>query len=98
MNEFSADWLALRDPADRAARSAALSQLVAERLAGHHPVRVLDLGTGTGANLRFLAEQFAGPQHWTLVDRDAALLRQVAQRVSSWATFRGYVASGNAAG
>ena len=86
MNEFSADWLALREPADRAARSLRLSRLVAERLAGHEPVRVLDLGTGTGANLRFLAEQFPAPQQWTLVDRDAALLRQVAQRVSSWGT------------
>jgi SAM-dependent methyltransferase len=98
MNEFMADWLALREPADRAARSMRLSRLVAERLAGHDPVRVLDLGTGTGANLRFLGEQFAAAQQWTLVDRDAVLLRQVAQRVSSWGTSRGYVASGNAAG
>jgi hypothetical protein len=98
MSEFSANWLALREPADRAARSTALSRLVAERLAGRGGVRVLDLGAGTGANLRFLAGQLTGPQHWTLVDRDAALLRQVAQRVSSWGTSRGYVASGNAAG
>jgi hypothetical protein len=98
MNEFMADWLALREPADRAARSMRLSRLVAERLAGHDPVRVLDLGTGTGANLRFLAEQLAGAQQWVLVDRDAALLRQVAQRVSSWGTSRGYIANGNAAG
>jgi hypothetical protein len=98
MNDFSANWLALREPADRAARSIRLSALVAERLAGHNPVQVLDLGTGTGANLRFLAEQFSVPQRWTLVDRDAGLLRQVAQRVSSWGTSKGYVASGNAAG
>jgi hypothetical protein len=98
MNEFSADWLALREPADRAARATRLSGLVAERLAGQDPVQVLDLGTGTGANLRFLAEQFSMPQQWTLVDRDAGLLRQVAQRVSSWGTSKGYVASGNAAG
>jgi hypothetical protein len=98
MNEFSADWLALREPADRAARSTRLAGLVAERLAARDPVRVLDLGTGTGANLRFLAEQLSAPQHWTLVDRDAGLLRQVAQRVSSWGTSKGYVASGNAAG
>src|SRR5262245_16328297 len=61
MTEFSADWLALREPADKAARSLPLSKRVAERLAGQDPVRVLDLGTGTGANLRFLAELFAAP-------------------------------------
>jgi hypothetical protein len=98
VNDFSADWLALREPADRAARSTRLSRLVAERLAGQDRVHVLDLGTGTGANLRFLAEQFPVSQQWTLVDRDAGLLRQVAQRVSSWGTSKGYVASGNAAG
>ena len=95
---FMADWLALREPADRAARSTRLARLTDERLAGHDPLRVLDLGTGTGANLRFLAEHLTGAQQWTLVDRDAVLLRQVAQRVSSWGTSRGYVASGNAAG
>jgi hypothetical protein len=98
MNEFPADWLALREPVDRLARSMKLSRLVADRLTGHDPIRVLDLGTGTGANLRFLSEQLTAPQQWTLVDRDAVLLRQVAQRVSSWGTSRGYVASGNAAG
>jgi SAM-dependent methyltransferase len=98
MNDFTADWLALREPADKAARSIELTGLVAERLTGLEIVRVLDLGTGTGANLRFLAEQLAGAQQWTLVDRDAALLRQVAQRVSSWGASRGYVVSGNAAG
>ena len=37
---------------------------------------MLDLGSGTGSNLRYLARRLPGEQEWTLVDRDAALLDQ----------------------
>ena len=48
MGEFTADWLALREPADARARSAKLTALVAERLRHDAPLRVLDLAAGTG--------------------------------------------------
>jgi hypothetical protein len=37
---------------------------------------VIDLGCGTGANLRWLAPRLGGAQQWLVVDRDAALLRR----------------------
>ena len=39
-------------------------------------LRVVDLGSGTGANLRWLAPRLPSPdrQHWTLVDHDPGLL------------------------
>jgi SAM-dependent methyltransferase len=79
MTGFSADWLAQREPFDRAARdaSAALMELrsVAARLRGSDPVlRVIDLGCGTGANLRELAPRLGGVQQWLLVDHDPRLL------------------------
>jgi len=77
MGDFSADWLALREPADHAARSAPLVDRVAESLHGDDTVRVLDLGAGTGSNLRYLAPRLGGPQHWLLADRDADLLANV---------------------
>jgi SAM-dependent methyltransferase len=55
MGEFTADWLALREPADARARSAKLTNLVAGRLGHAAPLHVLDLGAGTGANARYLA-------------------------------------------
>lgn len=36
--------------------------------------RIVDLGSGTGATLRALSPLIGRPQHWTLVDADAALL------------------------
>ncbi|MBL0919303.1 MAG: class I SAM-dependent methyltransferase [Hydrogenophaga sp.] len=75
---FSADWLALREPFDAAARerSAALVRRLQARRPEDGPWRVIDLGCGTGANLRWLAPRLGGPQQWLVVDRDASLLRR----------------------
>jgi hypothetical protein len=70
----SPEWLALREPADAAARSAEL----AERLGRHLPTPgrlvIHDLGGGSGAMGRWLAPRLPGPQHWVVHDRDAELL------------------------
>ncbi len=70
------DWLALREPADAAARSA---ELVEELLSFLPEGRLVvhDLGCGTGAMARWLAPRLAGRQHWVLHDGDAALLHRV---------------------
>ena len=52
MGGFSADWLALREPSDARARSAALTAAVLDRLGGGTEVRILDLAAGTGANVQ----------------------------------------------
>jgi hypothetical protein len=89
MGEFSAGWLALREPADVRARSAALASLVADRLAHAAPLRVLDLAAGTGANARYL-DEFLSRGHggqrrpqWLLLDHDSALLAVAAAALSS---------------
>lgn len=69
---FSADWLALRDPADRAARDAALARRAAE-VAGPKPL-IVDLGCGTGATWRALAPLLPPGARWRFVDNDPALL------------------------
>lgn len=69
---FSADWLALREPADRAARDAALARQAAAA-AGPVPV-IVDLGCGTGATFRALAPLLPGGTRWRFVDNDPALL------------------------
>jgi hypothetical protein len=91
------DWLALREAADFASRSERLTRAIAERVRHAPAVRVLDLGTGTGSNLRFLIEHLPRHQHWTVVDRDATLLHNLWTRTSDWAGARGYelVAEGN---
>jgi len=75
---FSADWLALREPADSAARSIRLTRAMADSFFQGVELRVLDLGAGTGANLRYLAPRLPEPQRWLLVDHDGGLLASVA--------------------
>ncbi len=83
------EWLALREPADAAARS---DELVA-RLRPHlpdGPIVVHDLGCGTGSMGRWLAPRLAGTdprdrrrprglQHWVLHDRDPRVLARAAE-------------------
>jgi len=78
MSDSLAEWLALREHADAAARSMRLARLVGGRLAGRDPVRILDLGTGTGSNIWYLANHLGAPrQQWLAVDRDPLLLARV---------------------
>ncbi|MBN9371160.1 MULTISPECIES: class I SAM-dependent methyltransferase [unclassified Hydrogenophaga] len=80
---FSAGWLALREPFDAAARDTAAARLLPPLLAcrpADGPWRVIDLGCGTGANLRWLAPRLGGAQQWLVLDHDAALLRRWASQ------------------
>jgi SAM-dependent methyltransferase len=85
MSGFSPDWLALREPADHDARNAELLDLVAQRFEGREGVRVLDLGCGTGSNLRGSWNVLPDWQHWTLVDFDSRLLDAARENLTRWA-------------
>ena len=59
---FAAGWLDLREPYDRAARSRALLQSLTAWRQGRGRLQVVDLGAGTGANLRCTATALGGEQ------------------------------------
>ncbi|HEX5078507.1 MAG TPA: class I SAM-dependent methyltransferase, partial [Geminicoccaceae bacterium] len=82
MSRFAADWLALREPHDRAARSGALAGRFAKAL-GPAP-RLVDLGCGTGANLRWLGPRLAPGQRWLCLDRDRDLLARAEAALDGW--------------
>nr|WP_294695915.1 class I SAM-dependent methyltransferase [uncultured Friedmanniella sp.] len=77
---LSPGWLALREPADAAARSTELVQELQPRLPSDRPWRVHDLGCGTGSMGRWLAPRLPGPQHWVLHDREVDLLAHASAR------------------
>lgn len=72
--KFDPAWLALREPVDHRSRSAAVMSLLASAWRAGGWSRVVDLGSGTGSNLRYLNPRLPGARHWTLVDHDADLL------------------------
>lgn len=90
MTGFSAQWLALREPADHRARDQGLQRQVAAYLDGlarqrTTPIRLVDLGSGSGSNLRALAPHLPAAQHWTLVDYDPVLLAAARNTLIEWA-------------
>ncbi len=84
MSGFSPDWLAQREPLDSAARDAGLANDFAAAIADT-PRRIIDLGAGTGANLRALAPVIGGDQDWLLVDKDPVLLQAQRREIARWA-------------
>lgn len=80
---FDANWLDLRAAADRTARAPELEARAAAWLRareGNGPLRLSDLGTGSGANPLHLAPRLPGPQSWRLIDHDAGLLEHARRR------------------
>jgi len=78
MSSFSAEWLALREPYDRAARSAEVLEAVADAFRDAPSIAVVDLACGSGATLRALAPQLPPRQSWRLVDNNLSLLARAA--------------------
>ncbi len=81
---FSQEWLSLREPADHAARNSALNEALIAWTSRKRPLRIMDFGTGTGSNLRYLCPLLGHDQHWTLVDNDAQLLSHLPDILSQW--------------
>ena len=79
---FDADWLALREPVDHRSRDEGLLVPLSDAWRAHGWARVLDLGTGTGSNLRYLTTRLPSGQEWVAVDHDSALLAVLGRAVT----------------
>ena len=75
---FDAGWLQLREPADHRSRATELEDLLRLRGAAEGWQRVVDLGSGTGSNVRHLAPRLPWATTWRVVDHDPALLDAIA--------------------
>jgi hypothetical protein len=75
---FSAGWLAMREPYDRAARNGTVLDAVSAAFAEAPAVAVTDLACGTGATMRVMALRLPALQNWRLVDNDQGLLAAAA--------------------
>lgn len=85
MSGFSAEWLALREPVDHRSRSGLLLDRLRDLFADRATITVVDLGCGTGSNLRACAPHLPPRQEWLLVDHDPALLSAARKRLTDWA-------------
>jgi len=71
---FSAEWLALREPVDHAARNCAVIDAIREIFADKKTIRLTDIGSGTGSTIRALQPVLKNKIEWHLVDYDQGLL------------------------
>ena len=85
MTGFSPEWLALREGADHRARNASVRDAALAMFAQSPRARLVDLGCGSGSNLRALAPFLPDAQSWRLVDYDARLLDAASAALSGWA-------------
>ncbi len=86
MSGFDPTWLALREPADHKARDKGLLTAVARQTGRKDGVSIVDLGCGTGSNLRAIAPALPQAwQSWTLVDHDPKLLEAAQEALEEWA-------------
>ncbi|PYE43098.1 methyltransferase family protein [Rhizobium sp. PP-F2F-G20b] len=83
MSGFETEWLALREPADKAARAETLMANLATFLDGIAAPTIMDIGCGTGSTYRSLAARLPDMTGWHLVDHDQALLVEAERRIGS---------------
>ena len=81
MSGFSADWLALREPYDLAARSALVLDSSQLGFFRSFFVSLVDLACGTGSTLRALTKHLPARQEWRLADNDLGLLLRAGQKI-----------------
>jgi len=84
LTDFSKNWLELREPLDRKFRSNELIKTL-NLVLPNRPIHVIDLGTGTGSNLRYLCKELKGNQIWQLIDNDGNLLKTIPAYTNEWA-------------
>lgn len=82
---FSAAWLQLREGADARARNRDLASALSAWFALRSGLSIVDLGSGTGSNLRAMAQLLPPQQSWRLIDADSALHGEARRMLRRWA-------------
>ncbi|GEO14982.1 SAM-dependent methyltransferase [Microvirga aerophila] len=85
MSHFDPQWLSLREPVDHRSRARGPQDACAHHFGARERITVLDLGSGTGSNLRASWLHLPTRQDWRLVDHDPIVLETAHRTLSAWA-------------
>jgi len=87
---FDPNWLQERYPFDAEARNKELEWQAVHQFAFLNHIQIVDLGCGTGSNVRYYMEQFPQNQTWYCVEEDAGLKEMFWQNISQVAREENY--------
>lgn len=69
MHKFENSWLFQREKIDNMSKNLFLIKKINNSLKNYDQISIIDLGTGTGSNFRFLSKKIKYKnQSWTLMD------------------------------
>lgn len=69
MHKFENSWLFQREKIDNISKNLFLIKKINNSLKNYDQISIIDLGTGTGSNFRFLSKKIKYKnQSWTLMD------------------------------
>lgn len=83
MRGFDIAWLALREKADRQARSTALLDEFRRHMERIPSPGIMDIGCGTGSTYRTLSPVMPTTTAWRLVDYETALLAEAERQIGA---------------
>ena len=83
MHKFNNSWLFQREKIDNLSKSKLLIQKINNSLKDFDNIRIIDLGTGTGSNFRYLSKKIKFKnQYWTLMDISKSSLNEARNNIN----------------
>lgn len=89
-NHKLAEWLELRIPYDAKGRNSIVEASCQQYLKKRQSLKIVDLGSGTGANCRYYLSKISQEQEWFLVEQNQELLEIAFDKLIVWAQENGY--------
>ena len=83
MHEFENSWLFQREKIDNISKNKLIIKKINRYFKSDQNIKLMDLGTGTGSNFRFLSKKIVQKkQHWTLIDISKKSLLAAKNKIS----------------
>ena len=77
MHKFNNSWLFKREKIDNLSKNLLITYKINKSLKNLNEINLIDLGTGTGSNFRYLSKKIKyNNQYWTLMDISKSSLKE----------------------
>ena len=82
MHKFENSWLFQREKIDNLSKNISIIKKINSFFKSYNEIRIIDLGTGTGSNFRYLSKKIKYKnQSWTLMDLSKSSLNEAKKNI-----------------